>query len=87
LAVALYFLAFYPSAISGEAKFLAGKFPDVYGPWAREVPVFFPRLTPGGPRESQFSWARVRMNREWRTVLAVPLAMVLLWARGRFLHS
>jgi protein-S-isoprenylcysteine O-methyltransferase Ste14 len=85
LAVALYFLAFYPSAITGEARFLAGKFPDAYGPWAREVPVFFPRVTPGGARESRFSWKRVRLNREWRTLIAVPLAMVLLWARSEFL--
>lgn len=86
LAVALYFLAFYPSAIRGEAKFLAGKFPETYLPWAREVPVFLPRPTPGGSRESRFSWDRVRVNREWRTLLAVPMAFVLLWARVRFLQ-
>ena len=85
LAVALYFLAFYPSAISGEAKFLAGKFPERYEPWAREVPVFFPRVTPAGPRESRFTWNRVHANREWRTLLAVPLAVALFWARGQFL--
>jgi protein-S-isoprenylcysteine O-methyltransferase Ste14 len=84
LATALYFLAFYPSAIRGEARFLAGKFPETYGPWAREVPVFLPRLMPAGPRGSRFSWDRVRLNREWRTVLAVPLAVALLWARGRY---
>jgi protein-S-isoprenylcysteine O-methyltransferase Ste14 len=85
LAASLYFLAFYPSAISGEAKFLAGKFPDTYLPWADKVPLFFPCVAPAGPRTSRFSWDRVRLNREWRTLLAVPLAMVLLWARGRYL--
>ena len=85
LAGAVYFLAFYPSAIRGEAAFLAGKFPEAYEPWARDVPVFLPRLSPAGPRESHFSWQRVRLNREWRTLLAVPLAVVLLWARGQFL--
>jgi protein-S-isoprenylcysteine O-methyltransferase Ste14 len=85
LVTVIYFLAFYPSAIRGEAKFLAAKFPVTYLPWASDVPVFFPRVTPAGPRGSRFSWDRVRGNREWRTLLAVPLAMVLLWARGRYL--
>jgi len=85
IAGAVYFLAFYPSAIRGEAAFLATRFPDTFPPWAREVPAFRPRLTPGGPRASRFSWARVGLNREWRTLLAVPLALLLLWARGRYL--
>jgi len=47
LAGAIYFLAFYPSAIRGEAAFLATRFPDTFGPWAREVPAFLPRPTAG----------------------------------------
>jgi hypothetical protein len=82
LAAALYFAAFYPSAIRGEARFLAGKFPERYEPWAREVPLFLPRLTPAGPRESRFAWERVRSNRELRTLLTVPAFLMLLWARG-----
>jgi len=85
LAGAVYFLAFYPSAIRGEAAFLASRFPDTFAPWAREVPAFVPRLTPGGSRASRFAWARVGLNREWRTLMAVPLALLLLWARGRYL--
>ena len=78
LAGAVYFLAFYPSAIRGEAAFLATRFPETFAPWAREVPAFVPRLTPGGPRTSRFAWTRVAVNREWRTLLAVPLALVVL---------
>jgi len=85
LGAAAYFLAFYPSAIRGEAAFLAGRFPDVYAPWAAEVPLFLPRLRPGGPRASRFSVSRVGRNREWRTALAVPAALLVLWARGRLL--
>jgi protein-S-isoprenylcysteine O-methyltransferase Ste14 len=81
VAVALYFLAFYPTVIREEARFLAAKFPD-YAAWAREVPVFFPRLRPGGPRASHFDWGRVRKNREWRTALALPAVMLILWVRG-----
>jgi protein-S-isoprenylcysteine O-methyltransferase Ste14 len=81
--VALYLLAFYPSVIREEARFLRARFPDEYGPWADAVPIFFPRLAPAGPRSSRFAWDRVRANREWRTALALPAVLALLWARGQ----
>jgi protein-S-isoprenylcysteine O-methyltransferase Ste14 len=83
LAVALYFVAFYPAVMREEADFLRKKFPE-YGLWEAEVPLFRPRLTPGGPRESRFEWARVRVNREWRTAAALPLVAALLYARSLF---
>jgi protein-S-isoprenylcysteine O-methyltransferase Ste14 len=85
LAVAAYFAAFYPSVIREESRFLREKFGAEYAAWAEAVPVFLPRPWPGGPRESRFDWARVRANREWRTALAVPLLVALLYARGRWL--
>jgi protein-S-isoprenylcysteine O-methyltransferase Ste14 len=81
VAVALYFLAFYPSVMREEARFLAERFPDAYAAWARDVPLFWPRPTPGGPRASRFLWTRVGANREWRTVLALPAVAALLCAR------
>ncbi len=80
LAVAVYFLAFYPSVMAEEAAFLAKKFPEEHAAWAAAVPLFWPRLTPGGPRSSRFEPLRVRMNREWRTAAALPLLAALLLA-------
>ena len=80
LAVAVYLLAFYPSVMREESAFLAGKFPAEYAAWAAAVPLFWPRLHPGGQRSSRFDWARVRMNREWRTAAALPLLAALLLA-------
>ena len=80
-AVFLYFLAFYPAVIREESGFLARTFGDDYAAWSREVPAFLPRLTPGGPRSSSFDWGRVRMNREWRTAAALPLLVLVLFAR------
>jgi protein-S-isoprenylcysteine O-methyltransferase Ste14 len=80
-----YLLVFYPSVIREEARFLRDKFPDQYSIWQVDVPLFLPRLAPGGPRGSRFSWQRVRTNREWRTALALPLLVLVLYARGRWL--
>lgn len=82
LAVAVYFAAFYPSVMHSEADFLRQKFPEEYAAWSRDVPLFLPRITPGGPRESPFSWARVAANKEWRTALALPAVALLLYARS-----
>jgi len=83
LATLAYFLFFYPAVIREESGFLREKFGDEYDAWAREVPAFLPRLTPGGPRASRFDLARIRQNREWRTAAALPLAGLVLF--GRFL--
>jgi protein-S-isoprenylcysteine O-methyltransferase Ste14 len=80
LAVAAYFLAFYPTVMREEAAFLAQKFAGDYAAWAAAVPLFWPRLAPAGPRESCFDWARVRANKEWRTAAALPLLATLLFA-------
>jgi protein-S-isoprenylcysteine O-methyltransferase Ste14 len=77
--VAAYFIAFYPAVMREEAAFLRGKFPDQFPGWAAAVPGFLPRLTPGGPRESRFAWSRIQVNRELRTVLAIPLLFALLY--------
>lgn len=82
LAVAAYLIAFYPSVIREEASFLRQTFPEEYGLWARDVPLFLPRLNPAGPRATTFAWSRVAANREWRTAIALPVAIALLWARG-----
>jgi hypothetical protein len=37
---------------------------------------------PAGPRASRFSWDRVRANREWRTALALPAVLLVLWLRA-----
>jgi protein-S-isoprenylcysteine O-methyltransferase Ste14 len=79
--IAAYLAAFYPAVMREEEGFLRRKFGDEYEAWAAQVPLFLPRLTPGGPRSSRFDWARVGMNREWRTLAALPFVLLLLVAR------
>jgi hypothetical protein len=68
-----------------EGAFLREKFGSEYDAWSARVPPCLPRLSPAGPRASHFEWARVGANREWRTALALPLLVALLYARGRWL--
>lgn len=76
----VYLAVFYPFIIREEAKFLRGKFQDEYHDWALKVPLFFPRLTPAGPRASRFQMARLLSNHEWRSVLGLALlAAFMLW--------
>jgi protein-S-isoprenylcysteine O-methyltransferase Ste14 len=78
-----YLLVFYPFIIREEAKFLKDKFPEPYHDWALKVPLFFPRLTPGGPRQSKFQTARLFANHEWRSVLGlVLLGAFMFWRLG-----
>jgi hypothetical protein len=85
VALALVYLgAFYPAVMREEAAFLRARFPEAYAAWAAEVPLFFPRLDPGGPRATRFAWARVRANREWRTALGLLAAVALLYARAQW---
>ena len=75
-----YLAVFYPFIIREEAKFLRGRFPDEYRDWAKHVPLFLPRLAPGGPRASRFQMARILANHEWRSVLGlVLLGAFMLW--------
>jgi hypothetical protein len=78
LAVGVYFLAFYPSVMREEAGFLTTRFAAEYAAWGAAVPLFWPRLFPGGSRTSRFDWRRVRANREWRTAAALPLVAAIL---------
>ena len=76
----VYLGVFYPVIIREEAKFLRDKFPDAYREWARQVPIFLPRLTPGGPRQSRFQASRLLANHEWRSVLGLLLlSAYMLW--------
>ena len=68
-----YLIVFYPAIIREEARFLRAKFPDQYREWAKAVPLFVPRLLPGGPRESRFQLKRLIANNEWRSVLGLAL--------------
>jgi len=76
-----YLSVFYPFIIREEASFLRSKFGAAYDAWATEVPIFFPRLTPAGPRETKYDLVRLSANNEWRSVVGLALLGVILVLR------
>lgn len=84
LAAGAYLLAFFPFAMRDEQAFLRGKFGRAYEDWVAEVPRFVPLLRAAGPGTTRFRWGRVFRNGEWKTWLALPtvLALLYLWAES-----
>ena len=80
LAVAVYFLAFYPSVMAEEAAFLAKKFPEEHAAWAAGGAAVLAPPHAGRAALVALRASRVRMNREWRTAAALPLLAALLLA-------
>ena len=81
----LFFAGVYAAVIRGEARSLEERFGERYALWAREVPLFLPRLTPWrGPSAAaaaRFTAARWRRNREYEAVLGVLAGFLFLTAK------
>jgi len=73
------FALIYIPVIAGEERYLRQTFPD-YDEYARQVPRFWPRLTPYGSQHSAYSSERYWKHREYQASIgcAVVLAILLL---------
>ena len=82
LVFAVYFLIFYPIAISMEKEKMKRLFPEGYTRYSRLVPLFFPRLWPARMGDSHnFSWKQYMLNKEYRALLGTMVFFILLIAR------
>lgn len=71
------FVAIYLPVIAAEERFLRQTFVD-YGDYARHVPRLWPRLTPFGNQQGQFSRELYRKHREYNALLGSLLLLVIL---------
>jgi hypothetical protein len=89
---AVFFAIVYGAVMRGETRALEERFGDRYVSWAREVPLFVPRLAPyrGAPADepdeaaragARFTFERWRRNREWEALLGVIAGFVFLTAK------
>lgn len=84
-----FFAWVYTRVIRQEAEYLAGVFGASYEAYARNVPLFLPRITPwrsGGvaPARLRFSVERWRRNREYEALLGAVAGFAALIARMVF---
>ena len=69
----------YGAVIRQESRALEQRFGDHYLRWAREVPLFLPRLAPyRGESAGRFTFERWRRNREYEAVLGVVAGFLFL---------
>ena len=90
LLLSVYFVLFYSIVVRREEAELRGHFGVAFEEYARRVPVFLPRLHPlrsKVARNSAFSWAQYKRNREYKAAIGFALILGLLlliaWLRSR----
>ena len=77
-ALLVFFLAVYLPVVHREAEGLRRKFGEAYEQYAREVPLFVPRLRRARLSNEKFIWQRYRTNREYEAALGYLVALVFL---------
>jgi len=68
--VSAVYLVIYVPVMLAEVDTMRSLFPGAYDAWAREVPIFLPRLSPRGA-EGRFDSALYLRYREYRAVLGL----------------
>jgi len=84
-AFAVLFVLVYWPVMQREARFLRSEFPDAFESYARQVPLFFPRLSPFREVDERFDGRLYLRNHEYEAAAgyaSVMLFLVLkLWFR------
>lgn len=83
--VIFFWLIYWPT-IRAEATHVGELFGDQYLNWAREVPLFFPRLTPAGGwqrhlSEQSFDLQQYLNHREYRLTIGLLFVILILIAK------
>lgn len=81
----IFFLGVYWPVMRAEAKHMTRLFPDTYQSYSASVPLFWPRLRPWrGGEKTNFDWQLYLRYREYRALLGMGAAIVVLAARIYF---
>lgn len=75
---AAFFVLVYGPVMNRETQFLRREFPEAFEPYAKQVPLFFPRLSgiPGG--SEKFQWRLYLKNREYEAAEGYVAGMLFL---------
>lgn len=76
-----YFATFYPMVMRREEEQLRTRYGEAFEEYARRVPLFWPRLRPGGAASTvRFSLAQYRRNREYQAAFGFAAIVLVLVA-------
>ncbi len=75
---ALTAVPLYLTVMRREEEFLEGRFGDSFRRYRREVPLFFPRLTPYTAERGTFDPRLLRRHKEWRAWAGAAAVTLLL---------
>jgi protein-S-isoprenylcysteine O-methyltransferase Ste14 len=85
VAFAAFFVLVYWPVMKREAQFLQGEFPGAFEPYAKQVPLFFPKLTRIPAGNEKFQWTLYLKNREYEAatgyVATVLFLALKMWLR------
>lgn len=78
----VYFSLFYSIVMLREANELRARHGTAFDEYAKTVPLFFPRLTPGagsGKIATSFSLAQYQKNHEWQAAVGFLIVLAVLY--------
>ena len=75
---AAFFVLVYRPVMEREAQFLQREFPEAFEPYARQVPLFFPKLPRIPAASEKFQWRLYLKNREYEAAMGYVAAMLFL---------
>lgn len=78
VAFAVFFVLVYWPVMEREARFLRKEFPQTFELYARQVPLFFPKLIRVHPAGERFEWRLYLNNREYEAAAGYVAVMLLL---------
>jgi len=82
---AAFFVLMYWPVMEREAQFLRREFPQAFEPYARQVPLFFPKLPRIRSGSEKFQWPLYLKNREYEAatgyVSAILFLALKMWLR------
>lgn len=77
-AFAVLFVLVYWPVMQREARFLRREFPEAFESFARQVPLFLPRLSPFRGGGERFDWRLYLRNREYEAAVGYAGVMLFL---------
>jgi protein-S-isoprenylcysteine O-methyltransferase Ste14 len=83
--VTAYFALFYSGVMRSEAAELHARYGEEFAAYAARVPLFFPARPARSTSSQKFSFAQYRANREYQAALGFALALVLLYAKMKWM--